>query len=126
MSKSHRDPARERFWRDAIADQQASGRTVRDFCRDRRLTETSFHHWRRELRERDAAARTGPVPPPVAPRPATPAFVPVTVVPTPISPSIAVEVRCPSGHVVTLTGADLTLRELFAALATAPAEGPSC
>lgn len=102
MPKPQRDPAREQFWRQTIADQQAGGRTVRDFCRDRQLAETSFHHWRRELRDRDAA------------RTATPAFVPVTVVPTPGAPSV--EVRCPTGHVVTLTG--VPLRDLFAALAT--------
>lgn len=121
MSKSQRDPVREQFWRQTIAAQQASGRTVRDFCRDRRLTETSFHHWRRELRERDAATRTRPSAPP--------AFVPVTVVPTPGVPGATIAVRCPTGHVVTLTGADLSLRdtlgELFAALGTAT-EGVPC
>lgn len=119
MPKPQRDPARERFWRDAIAEQRASGRTVRDFCRDRQLTETAFHHWRRELRDRDDA------------RTATPAFVPVTVVPGPIAPNApgapnaTVEVRCPTGHVVNLTGADAaTLRALFAALAGLAEDAP--
>ena len=113
MAKLQGNPSREQFWRDTIAAWQAGGLTVRDFCRQRQLTETSFHHWRRELRQRDAAA---------AQRTALPAFVPVTVVtvPEPPAPEPAgpVEVRCPSGHVVTLPGADAaTLRELFAALA---------
>jgi transposase-like protein len=120
MPKPARDPAREQFWRHAIADQQASGRTVRDFCRDRQLAETSFHHWRRELRQRDAAA---------APRTAPPAFVPVTVVPGPSAPNTTctpnaiIEVRCPSGHVVSVTG--IPLCELFAALDSAT-EAPPC
>ncbi len=54
MSKPQRYPTRERFWRDTVADWQASGRTVRDFCRDRRLNETSFRYWSRELLESDA------------------------------------------------------------------------
>ena len=36
MAKSggkRRDPARERFWRRTIRDQQRSGLSVRDFCR---------------------------------------------------------------------------------------------
>ena len=46
------------------------------------------------------------------------AFVPVTVSPT----MAMIEVRCPSGHVVTLPNADRdTLRHLFAALTEEPA-----
>lgn len=87
MSAKRRDPQREQFWRATLAEWSASGRTVRDYCRRHRLTETAFFYWRRELRRRGAT----PVPA------ASPAFVPVTVVPVPV-----VEVRCPSGHVVTL------------------------
>ena len=109
MSAKQRDPQRERFWRETMGDWQASGQTVRDYCRRHRLTETSFHYWRRELRARDAK--------PVS-RSAVPTFVPVTVL-----PAAVIEVRCPSGHVVILSNADLgTLRQLFAALA----EGPPC
>jgi transposase-like protein len=87
----------------------ASGLSVRQYCRRHDLAEPSFYYWRRELRQRDV--------PPAAPSP--PAFVPVTVV-----PAAAVEVRCPSGHVVALPAADAaTLRTLFAALAP---EAPSC
>jgi transposase len=90
-----------------MAGWSASGLTVRDFCRRRRLTETSFHYWRRELRRRGTPTPS-----------ASPAFVPVTVL-----PAATVEVRCPSGHVVTVPAADgETLRRVFAALA----EGPSC
>jgi transposase-like protein len=75
---------------------------VRQYCRRHELAEPSFYHWRRELQQRDAR-----------PTPPAPAFVPVTVV-----AAAAVEVRCPSGHVVTLPNADIeTLRQLFAALA---------
>ena len=31
MPKPQRDPAREQFWRQTIADQRASGRTIRDY-----------------------------------------------------------------------------------------------
>ena len=94
---------RERFWREAMSAWQASGLSVRQYCRRHDLAEPSFYYWRRELQERDARATAS----------SSPAFVPVTVV-----PAATVEVRCPSGHVVALPAADAaTLRMLFAALA---------
>jgi transposase-like protein len=104
-----RDAARERFWRDTFTAWKAGGLTARDYCARHGLAATAFHHWRRELRRRDAAA---------PPRPSVPKFVAVTVVP---APTVAVEVRCPSGHVVTLPAVDgAALRTLFAALAPVP------
>ncbi len=106
MARRHRDPQREQFWREAVAAWPTSGLTVREFCRQRQITEPSFYSWRRELRRREAKPA----------RSAGPAFVPVTVV-----PAARIEVRCPSGHVVTVPNADLgTLRQLFAALAPVP------
>lgn len=106
MAKQQRAPARERFWRDAVSAWQSSGFTVREFCTRRQLAEPSFYFWRRELRKRDA----------VPARSSSPVFVPVTVI-----PAARIEVRCPSGHVVTLPNADLdALRQLFAALAPEP------
>jgi transposase-like protein len=110
MATSERDPTREQFWRDAVLGWRTSGLTVRDYCRRQRLAEASFYHWRRELRRRDTT-----------PRPAPPAFVPVTVRPAEPAESVPVEVRCPSGHVVSVPNADAaTLRLLFAALAPVP------
>jgi hypothetical protein len=107
MAKQERDPARERHWRAVMADWEASGTSVREFCRRRQLAEPSFYAWRCELRKRDAKP---------APRSASPTFVPVTVL-----PAATIEVRCPSGHVVSLPHADAaTLRNLFAALAPVP------
>lgn len=126
MAHGQRDPVRERLWRKRIADWQAGGLSVRAFCRQHDLTETAFQYWRQELRRRDAAAPAAVTPPP------RPVFVPVTVVPDPepvatvASPDpqspAAVEVRCPSGHVVVvpLGEAAATLRHVFAALAAGP------
>ena len=84
--------------------------SVREFCNRRDLTETAFYFWRKELRRRDGERATRPA--------AT--FVPVTVIP---ATTVAVEVRCPSGHVVTLAAYDVSsLKSLFAALAP----GASC
>jgi hypothetical protein len=44
-----RDAKKERFWRDAIRQQQRSGQSVRDYCRNQGLTEPSFYAWRREI-----------------------------------------------------------------------------
>src|SRR5262245_57016111 len=106
-----RDPARERFWRATLSAWRSSGLSVREFCGRRDLTETAFYFWRKELRKRDGER---------AARPTTHAatFVPVTVIP---APTVAVEVRCPTGHVVSVPSCDgSTLRSLFAALAPVP------
>lgn len=103
MSKQQRDSAREQHWRSLVAEWKSSGQSVRAFCSQRQVREANFYAWRRELRLRDAEV--------VAARPA---FVPVTVT----GDVATVEVRCPSGHVVTVANANIdTLRQLFAALA---------
>ena len=47
-----RDVQKERFWRDAIRQQQRSGQSVRQYCRDQGVSEPSFYAWRRELKRR--------------------------------------------------------------------------
>jgi hypothetical protein len=104
MKTKHRDRQRERFWRKAMSAWRASGLSVHQYCLRHELTESSFYSWRRELLRRDV--QTAPT--------ISPEFVPVTVV-----SAGTLEIRCPSGHVVTLPTADATtLRMLFAALAT--------
>ena len=104
-----RDPARERFWRTTLSAWRTSGLSVREFCGRRDLTETAFYFWRKELLRRDGERTV---------RSASPTFVPLTVIP---ATTVAVEVRCPSGHVVTVPGCDGSLlRTLFAALAPVP------
>jgi hypothetical protein len=105
MVEQRHDPSKEQYWRGLVSEWQASGLSVREFCSQRQLRESNFYAWRRELRQRDA------------PSAVESKFVPITVVPT----MAMVEVRCPSGHVVTVTNADCdTLRHLFAALGAPP------
>lgn len=107
--RGQRDPAKERFWRTTFSAWRTSGESVRGVCTRRGLTETAFYFWRKELRRRDGER---------AALPAAATFVPVTVFP---AVSVAVEVRCPSGHVVTVPSCDGSfLRTLFAALAPVP------
>ena len=40
---------RRAFWQAVIKQHQASGRSVRAFCRDEGLSEPSFYAWRRKL-----------------------------------------------------------------------------
>ena len=42
---------RQKHWQVVIAEQEASGKSIREFCRERKLTEHSFYWWRRQLRE---------------------------------------------------------------------------
>jgi transposase-like protein len=62
---SQRDPARERFWREQVQGQAASGLSVGAYCRRHRLRPSAFYYWRRAL------AKGG--------RPGGEGFVPVTV-----------------------------------------------
>ena len=49
MSETKRE-----YWSKLIAEQQASGQTVRPFCRERGIGEHSFYQWRKRLREATA------------------------------------------------------------------------
>ena len=104
MKTKQRDPQREQFWRKAMSTWRASGLSVHEYCLRHGLRESAFYFWRGELLRRDAQSA-----PTISPE-----FVPVTVV-----AAGTLEIRCPSGHVVTLPTADApTLRMLFAALTT--------
>jgi transposase len=105
-----RDPRKEAFWRRVLRAHGTSGRSVREYCQQRGLTESAFHFWRREIERRDRETRDR----------RTSAFVPVLVEPTPETP---IEVTLVSGCVVRVRAgfrAD-TLRQLLALL-----EEPSC
>lgn len=45
----NRDEEKERYWRTQIALWQQSGLSVRAFCKENGVVETSFYAWRREL-----------------------------------------------------------------------------
>ncbi|MFO0806395.1 MAG: hypothetical protein U0791_25100 [Gemmataceae bacterium] len=102
MAKHHRDLKRERTWRRHIADQPASGQTIRAYCETHRLRETSFYFWRTEIakRDREAAADTK----------AAPAFVPVSVIDTPAHHDTPIDIRLAGGHRVRVrSGCDRAL-----------------
>lgn len=87
------------------------------------MADPTFYYWKRELRARDAAAVTivsrGPAPQGPVTKPSPPTFVPVTVLPDTVlaRATVSVEVRCPSGHVVSLSSCDeVDIASLFAAL----------
>ena len=56
--------SREAFWRKTIRDQAASGKTISDFCRERGLTYSNFHRWKRALSEAVASSSTPAQPAP--------------------------------------------------------------
>jgi hypothetical protein len=111
MARRANDPQLEQLWRQRIERWQAGGQSAREFCTSEAVPESAFYFWRRTIAERDGSTK------PRRRRARSPApFVPMTIV-----AAATVEVRCPSGHVVTLPTADIdTLRQLFAALAPVP------
>ena len=51
MPRNARNPTLEQFWRRHLELQRLSGMTIRDYCRQHALRETSFYAWRRIIRE---------------------------------------------------------------------------
>jgi len=125
MARGQRDLTLERQWRERMTQWRASGWRVREFCQRLGLTEPTFHYWRRELRLRDAAtAASAAAMKSSSEKKSRPAFLPLTVIP---NATLAVEVRCPSGHVVLLPSCDATsLASLFAALESQVREVQPC
>ena len=117
MALGQRDPVLERQWRERITRFQASGLTVREFCRRQGLLETSFYYWKRDT----AVTATLKSSPANKPRPT---FLPLTVL---SAATLSVEVRCLSGHVLLLSACEVTsLPSLFAALDLPAGGEPSC
>jgi transposase-like protein len=46
--------AKEAYWRKILDQQQECGQSIREFCRQRDLSEASFYFWRKEIRKRPA------------------------------------------------------------------------
>jgi hypothetical protein len=45
-----RAATKDEQWRERIAEQERSGLSVKQFCKERELTECSFYAWRKRLR----------------------------------------------------------------------------
>lgn len=50
------DLAKERHWRQIIADQRASGLVIAEYCRQKGISVSQFYDWQRTIKRRDAAA----------------------------------------------------------------------
>lgn len=99
MAKRRRSVERESFWRDAFRRHEASGLTVRAFCRREKLHESAFYFWRRAVAERDAEAASGvSAAKPKTVRAREPEFLPVVLRRESPSPGLSLELR--SGNVV--------------------------
>ena len=53
-----RDVEKEKYWRGVIREGARSGLSIREFCRQKRIKESQFYAWRRELRYRDEQKRS--------------------------------------------------------------------
>ncbi len=49
---------RQRYWREVIERQQASGQSIVGFCSQEGLAPASFHAWKRRLRPQRGTGRT--------------------------------------------------------------------
>ena len=122
-----RDLGKERLWRRLLRLWRRSGRTVRDFCAEHRVSEASFFAWRRTLAERNQQrgrrgrpdARTSGAGHPLPKQDDQPVFVPLRVVATAADrPGPTFEVVLHGGRVVRVPAhfEAASLRQLLAVL----------
>jgi len=52
MGGQQRDIEKERYWAKVIREAARSGKSIREFCGQRKLKESQFYRWQRKLRER--------------------------------------------------------------------------
>jgi hypothetical protein len=89
---------RERYWREIIGRQEASGQSIVRFCAQEKVALASFHAWKRRLRQgRPETGRktTGQ------------SFVPVQIVGDPETGIGQLEVQWPGGVVLRVQGFDV-------------------
>jgi hypothetical protein len=139
---SRRDPVKERFWRDTLQRQEASGLSVREFCARHSLAETAFYSWRAEIQRRNQesgrsairsqresrvrAMKAASLKAKAASPAGRPKFLPVAV--TNVATASFVEIALPSGVLVRV-GGDCdrqTLRTVLGAVLRNKAEAPAC
>jgi hypothetical protein len=53
--EKRRDVEKERYWRRVIGEAARSGISIRRFCQQRKLKESQFYWWQRELEKRQQA-----------------------------------------------------------------------
>jgi hypothetical protein len=107
MAKA-RSADRQRYWREVIERQQASGQSIVGFCAQEKLAPASFHAWKRRLRrpQREIGRKT-----------ARQALVPVQIVSEPASSVGNLEVQWPSGVVLRVQSCEAgTIGAVVAAL----------
>jgi hypothetical protein len=112
MAKT-RSADRQRYWREVIERQRASGQSIVGFCSKERLAPASFHAWKRRMRQpkRGTGRRSAKQP-----------LVPVQIVGDPTDEAGRLEVQWPGGVVLRVQGCDAqTIGAVVAALSTTPA-----
>ena len=93
---------REAHWHGVLRAWETSGLSQKEFCHRKGHSFTSFHHWRQEIRRRDALRRRqerrglrraqNPI--------SLPDFAPVRVISSPAQPSWALEIALADGKTV--------------------------
>ena len=112
MAKASRAD-RQRYWREVIERQQASGQSIVGFCSKEGLAPASFHAWKRRLRR----SRRG-----IERESANQALVPVQIVSDPKADVGRLEVQWPGGVVLRVQDCDAQIiGAVVAALSAAPA-----
>ena len=106
---------RQRYWREAIERQQASGQSIAGFCGQEGLSLASFHAWKRRFRRPQRGIRQ---------RAAKEALVPVQIVSDAAGGVGNLEVQWPGGVMLRVQGGDVqTISAVVMALSASSARG---
>jgi hypothetical protein len=89
---------RQRYWREVIERQQASGQSIVGFCSKEGLSPASFHAWKRRLRRGGRKAER---------KAAIEALVPVQIVTDQVGGAGNLEVQWPGGVVLRIRDCDV-------------------
>ena len=54
MARSKQSTSKEELWRVLVKEQRRCGLSIRDFCRQKAISEPSFYAWRKKLQQGDA------------------------------------------------------------------------
>jgi hypothetical protein len=58
-TRGRRDVEKERYWAKVIEEAARSGKSIREFCRRRKLKESQFYWWQRKIRSRRGGGGLG-------------------------------------------------------------------
>ncbi len=123
--RTDRNLEKEQYWRQVVKGHAGSGLSIRQYCRDRGVSQPSFFAWRRELIRRDSTLNKPAKPSSKRaeskvrnPPPGSDRFAQLQIAPTGLFDGACIEIELPAGKRVRVPrgACPVTLQNVLAAL----------